>query len=170
MGTSLAYPPSSMACHVSKVPNGLTNRNISIEYRAHVALMCGSFGFELNPVDLSDEERAAIPGILATHEKINPIVISGSFYRLAWPGDTNWPAVQLISQDESTAVVFAFQQQAMIKPAPPPLRMQGLNATARYSSNLYNGTLSGNTLMNGGLNLAWQIADYQSMLIWLYKE
>ncbi|KAH0026795.1 alpha-galactosidase, partial [Aureobasidium melanogenum] len=170
MGTSLAYPPSSMACHVSKVPNGLTNRNISIEYRAHVALMCGSFGFELNPVDLSEEERAAIPGILATHEKINPIVISGSFYRLAWPGDTNWPAVQLISQDESTAVVFAFQQQAMIKPAPPPLRMQGLNATARYSSNLYNGTLSGNTLMNGGLNLAWQIADYQSMLIWLYKE
>jgi alpha-galactosidase len=172
MGTSLAYPPSSMACHVSKVPNGLTNRNISIEYRAHVALMCGSFGFELNPVDLSAEERAAIPSIIATHDKINPIVISGAFYRIAWPGDTNWPAVQFVSEDGNTAVVFAFQQQAVIKPAPPPLRMQGLNATARYrvESGVFNGTLSGNTLINGGLNLQWMLADYQSMLIWLYKD
>lgn len=39
LGTSLAYPPSAMGCHVSKVPNGLSHRNVSIEYRAHVALM-----------------------------------------------------------------------------------------------------------------------------------
>jgi alpha-galactosidase len=38
LGTSLAYPPSAMGCHVSVVPNHLTNRNVSIEYRAHVAL------------------------------------------------------------------------------------------------------------------------------------
>jgi alpha-galactosidase len=134
--------------------------------------MCGSFGFELNPIDLSAEERAAIPSIIATHDKINPIVISGSFYRIAWPSDSNWPAVQFISGDEETAVVFAFQQQAVIKPAPPPLKMQGLNATQRYriESEGFNGTLSGNTLMNGGLNLMWTLADYQSMLIWLYKE
>ena len=39
LGTSLAYPPSAMGCHVSVVPNHLTARNVSIEYRAHVALM-----------------------------------------------------------------------------------------------------------------------------------
>jgi len=67
--------------------------------------------------------------------------------------------------------LFAFQQQAVIKPAPPPVKMQGLNGTARYKveSSGFNGTLSGNTLMNGGLNLQWTLADYQSMLIWLYK-
>lgn len=170
LGTSLAYPLSAMACHVSAVPNGATHRNISIEYRAHVALMCGSFGFELNPSELSVEERDAIPSIVSDWEKINPIVISGSFYRIAWPSDTNWPAVQFVSKDENTAAVFAFQQMATIKPAPPPLRMQGLNATARYSSNAFNGTYSGATLMNGGMNLVWEQADYQSRLIWLYKE
>jgi len=170
LGTSIVYPPSSMACHVSAIPNSLTGRNISIEYRAHVALMCGSFGFELNPSELSMEERAAIPSILSTWEKINPIVISGAFYRIAWPGDTNWPAVQFVSADEKTSVVFAFQQFAKIKPAPPPLRVQGLNGTARYTSKAFNGTLSGNTLMNGGLNVKWQLADYQSTLIWLYTE
>jgi len=170
LGTSLMYPPSSMACHVSAIPNGLTHRNISIDYRAHVALMCGSFGFELNPSELSDEERAAVPSILANWELINPIVISGSFYRLRLPDDSNWPAVQFVSQDETTAIVFAFQQQAMVKPAAPPLRMAGLNATATYRSNAFNGTFSGATLMNAGLNLPWEVADYQSMLIWLYKQ
>lgn len=42
LGTSLAYPPSAMGCHVSVVPNHLTARNVSIEYRAHVALMVRS--------------------------------------------------------------------------------------------------------------------------------
>ncbi|KAK3625146.1 hypothetical protein LTR56_020603 [Elasticomyces elasticus] len=170
MGTTIMYPPSAMACHVSAVPNGVSQRNISIDYRAHVALMCGSFGFELRPDDLSAEERAAIPGILANWELINPIVISGSFYRLRLPDDSNWPAVQLVSKDETTAVVFAFQQQAMIKPAPPPLRMAGLNATAMYRSTAFNGTYSGATLMNAGLNLAFEVADYQSMLIYLYRQ
>ncbi|KAK3673921.1 hypothetical protein LTR78_006123 [Recurvomyces mirabilis] len=170
MGTSIAYPPSAMACHVSAVPNGLTMRNISIEYRAHVALMCGSFGFELNPVDLSAEERAAIPGILDLWEQINAIVITGSFYRLRLPDDSNWPAVQFISANATTALVFAFQQQAMIKPAPPPLRMQGLNATGMYTSNAYNGSYSGATLMNAGLNPVFQIEDYQSQVIWLYRQ
>ncbi|OQO10162.1 hypothetical protein B0A48_04519 [Cryoendolithus antarcticus] len=170
MGTSLAYPPSSMACHVSAVPNGITARNISIAYRAHVALMCGSFGFELDPKELSGEERAAIPGILADWAKVNPIVISGSFYRLALPDYTNWPAAQFISANQSTVAVFAFQQQATVKPAPPPLRMQGLDKSARYRSNAFNGTLGGGTLMNAGINLAWDPMDYQSALIFLYKQ
>lgn len=84
--------------------------------------MCGFFGLELNPVDLSQEERAAIPSILSDWEEINPIVISGAFYRLAWPGDTNWPAVQFVAQD-GTSVVFAFQQMATVKPAPSKVWM-----------------------------------------------
>lgn len=189
LGTSLAYPPSSMGCHVSAVPNGLTHRNISIEYRAHVALMvrlcrsltlhrasgltclqCGSFGFELNPSELTPEESAAIPGILADWKEINPIVISGSFYRLRLPDDSNWPAVQFVSKEEDKSFVLAFQQQATIKPAAPPLKMQGLDADARYSSNVYNGTYSGKSLMNAGLNVVFEIEDYQSQLIWLHKE
>lgn len=171
LGTSLAYPLSSMGCHVSAIPNGITGRNISITYRAHVALMCGSFGFELNPSELSAEERDAIPGILRDHDEINPMVISGSFYRLALPDETNWPAVQIISEDEDSSVVFAFQQKATLKPAPPPLRLQGLDAGARYMVNAdsLNGTYSGSSLMNAGINLVFE-GDYDSQLVWLYKQ
>lgn len=101
---------------------------------------------------------------------MNPIVINGDFYRLRWAGESNWPAVQFVTKEEDKSFVLAFQQQASIKPAPPPLKMQGLDADARYSSNVYNGTYSGKTLMNAGLNLVFEAGDYQSQLVWLYRE
>lgn len=170
LGTSLVYPPSAMGCHVSIVPNHLTHRNTSIEYRAHVALMCGSFGFELNPAELTAEEREAIPAIMAESDAINPIVIGGDFYRLRLPEESNWPGVQFVSKNGSESVVFAFQQFATIKPAPPPLRLQGLDASARYWNNYDNSTYSGATYMNAGLNLNFDVIDYQSKLIWLYRQ
>jgi alpha-galactosidase len=169
MGTSLSYPPSSMGCHISAVPNGSTGRNISIQYRGHVAMMCGSFGLELNPEELSPTEADALPAIMAAAKRVNPVVISGSFYRLAHPASSNWPAVQFVSVDGSQAVVFAFQQFVAIKPSPPPLRFAGLDPKARYSNDLDNGTYSGATYMNGGLNVMWMRRDYQSKMIWLNK-
>jgi alpha-galactosidase len=169
MGTSLVYPPSSMGCHVSAVPNGVTHRNISIEYRAHVAMMCGSFGFELNPSELSAEEQSAIPSIMAEAERLNPIVITGDYYRLRLPDNSNFPAFQFVSNDTDTALLFAFQQNAIIKPAAPPLRLQGLDPKAKYANTYDNATYTGATYMNGGMNIAFSSADYQSKLIWLYK-
>jgi alpha-galactosidase len=170
MGTSLVYPPSSMGCHVSAVPNGLTSRNVSIEYRGHVAMMCGSFGLELNPEELSPVEAAGLPAIMAAAKRVNPIVIGGDFYRLAWKDNSNWPAVQFVSGDGSQAVVFAFQQFSVVKPAIPPLRLAGLDPKAKYSNDFDNATYSGSTYMNAGLNIAWKRSDYQSKMIWLTKQ
>jgi alpha-galactosidase len=170
MGASLVYPMSAMGCHVSAIPNGNTKRNISVEYRAHAAMMCGSFGFELNPSEMTEEEQLAVPNITDQWRSINPIVISGSFYRLAIPDDSNWPAVQFVSADGSQAVVFAFQQQATHRPTPPPLRLQGLDAKAKYSNDLDNATYSGATYMNGGLNIKFPKGDYRSKIIWLNMQ
>ena len=170
-GTSVFFPPSAMGCHVSAVPNGSTGRNTTIRFRAHVAMMCGSFGFELNPAILSDSDLAAIPDIIAEAEKINPLVITGAFYRLALPEQSNWPAVQFVANDNSSSVVIAYQIRNSIKPVPPPLRMQGLEPSAQYSlqSAEFNGTYSGNTLMSSGVNLHFS-GDADSQVVWLYKQ
>lgn len=170
LGTSLVYPPSAMGCHISAIPNGLTSRNISIEYRGHVAMMCGSFGLELNPSELEPHEADAIPSLMQLAKKINPIVISGDFYRLALPDNSNWPAVQFVSEDGAESVAFAFQQLYTVKPAAPPLRLQGLDPNAKYYNDLDNATYSGSTYMNAGINVAWPRADYESKIIWLTKQ
>lgn len=169
LGTSLVYPPSAMGCHVSAAPNGFNARNTSIEFRAHVAMMCGSFGLELNPSDLSPHEASALPALLAAARAVNPLVVAGDFFRLALPDASAWPAVQFVAKDRSEAVLFAFQQRYAVKPAAPPVKLRGLDPSARYVNDLDNGTYTGATYMNGGINVAWDRADYQSRLVWLRR-
>ncbi|KAI0470759.1 glycoside hydrolase family 36 protein [Xylariaceae sp. FL0804] len=171
-GTSLAYPPSAMGCHVSAVPNEQTGRTTPLAFRSAVASMCGSYGLELNPADLDDATLAAIPGLIARQQAINPIVVHGDFYRLAWPDRSNWPAAMFVYPNASSAVVFAFQVRSAIKPVPPLLRLRGLDADAKYtlSNGTWEETWSGSTLMNTGLSLIWEIDDYQSQILSLAKQ
>ncbi|KAI0100435.1 glycoside hydrolase family 36 protein [Hypoxylon sp. NC0597] len=166
-GTSYPYPPSAMGCHVSDVPNGQTGRTTPLAFRAAVASMCGSFGLELDPSTLDQEELDAIPTLIATQQKINPIVINGDFYRLALPDQSNWPAAMFVSPDLGSAVLFAFQIRSVLKPLPPPLKLQGLDANAKYrvSNGTWEQSWSGSTLMNTGLSLTWPRSDYESIIL-----
>ena len=59
VGHVAGYPLSSMAAHVSAVPNHQTGRITPLATRAAVAFF-GVFGYELDPTALSDAERAEI--------------------------------------------------------------------------------------------------------------
>ncbi|KAI1099336.1 glycoside hydrolase family 36 protein [Jackrogersella minutella] len=171
-GTSYPYPPSAMGCHVSAVPNQQTGRTTPLAFRAAVASMCGSFGFELDPSELDQEELDAIPTLIATQQKINPLVINGDFYRLALPDQSNWPAAMFVSPDRDSAVLFAFQVRSALKPLPSPVKLQGLDLNAKYkvSNGTWEQSWSGSTLMNTGLNLIWAQADYQSSILTFDKQ
>ncbi|KAF2963202.1 hypothetical protein GQX73_g10366 [Xylaria multiplex] len=170
-GTSYAYPPSAMGCHVSAVPNGQVGRVTPLAFRSAVASMCGSYGLELDPKHLSQEELDVIPGLIALQQEINPLVINGDFYRLALPDQSNWPAAMFVLPDASAGVLFVFQVRYGTKPRPSPVKLRGLDADAKYklTGDSYEATLSGSTLMNTGLRLSWPSADYQSIILKLER-
>ncbi|KAI0389207.1 glycoside hydrolase family 36 protein [Xylariaceae sp. FL0594] len=171
-GTSFAYPPSAMGCHVSRVPNGQVGRVTPLAFRSAVASMCGSYGLELDPKDLDPADRAALPGLIALQREINPLVVDGVFHRLARPDESNWPAAMFALPDASEAVVFVFQVRAGLKPLAPHLKLRALDSKARYSvvgDDGYAATFSGSTLMNTGLCLKWKEADYQSVILRLKR-
>ncbi|KAJ3545697.1 hypothetical protein NM208_g2381 [Fusarium decemcellulare] len=167
-GNSLAYPPSAMGAHISHVPNGVTGRTTPVQFRAHVAMMGGSFGLELDPADLDDDEKAQIPDILALAEKINPIVVKGDFWRLRLPEESTHPAGQFISEDGSQAVLFAFQTRTIYNDAWPWFRLQGLDPKAKYTID-NNQTLSGSTLMNIGIQIKFE-PEFDSKVMILEKQ
>ncbi|KAI5865205.1 glycoside hydrolase family 36 protein [Durotheca rogersii] len=171
-GTSYPYPPSSMGCHVSAIPNHQTGRITPLAFRAAVASMCGSFGLELDPSTLQQEEIDALPVIIARQQQINPIVINGDFYRLALPDKSNWPAAMFVSPGADSAVLFAFQIRSSLKPLPAPLKFQGLDPNAKYrvSDGTWERSWSGSTLMNTGLGLDWPHSDYQSFILTIDRE
>ncbi|KAF9761173.1 Alpha-glucosidase 2 [Fusarium sp. DS 682] len=166
-GTSLVYPPSTMGAHVCSAPNDVTGRSIPMSFRAHVAMMGGSFGFELNPDHTPEEDRAQIPELIKLAEKINPIIIKGDMWRLVLPEDSNFPAAIFVSEDGSQAVLFAFQIRATTVLNYPLLRLAGLDPAARYK--LDGGeTYSGSTLMNGGIQFRFG-TDYDSKVVLLER-
>ena len=168
MGTSLAYPPSAMGGHISAVPNGQTGRSETMALRGHVAMMAGSFGMELDPADLPEEEKAQIPGLVALAERINPIILNGDMWRLNLPEESNWPAVQFISEDGSEAVLFYFQLRPLIDHVAPRIRLQGLDPQAMYHVE-NRGTYSGSMLMNMGLQIALD-GQFSSEVVLLQKQ
>jgi alpha-galactosidase len=170
-GTTLSYPASSMGCHVSAVPNHQTGRVTSLEFRAHVALMGGSFGFELDPNNLSEEEQKTIPGLIKLAERVNPIVINGEMFKLNLPETSNWPAAMYVSEGGEEAVLLAYQVHAHLKAGFPPLPLQGLEAGKEYEVEVKGEkkVYSGKTLMGTGLRLWWD-GDYQSQVVFLTRK
>ncbi|KAJ5101417.1 hypothetical protein NUU61_003639 [Penicillium alfredii] len=168
LGTSLAYPPSAMGAHLSTVPNQQTGRTVPISFRAHVAMMGGSFGLELDPATVPKEDKAALPGLIALAERVNPIVLTGDMYRLRLPEDSSWPAALFVSEEGKKAVLFAFQTRPNVNHALPWVRLQGLEPQALYRVD-QNGTYSGATLMNIGLQFTFD-SDYGSRVVFLERQ
>lgn len=163
-GTSLVYPASTMGAHISAIPNEITGRLIPIEFRAHVAMMGGSFGLELNPEAIPASDKAKLPGLIALAEKINPIVIQGDMWRLSLPGQSNHPSVLFISEDGSRLVLFIFQVRATSVRSFPTIRLQGLDPSATYSVD--GQKYSGATLLSGGVQYKFG-GDYQSKVVFI---
>lgn len=166
-GTSVVYPLSSISAHVGAVPSHATKRTQSIEFRAHVAMMGGSFGFELDPDQLDEAERKKIPGLIALAERVNPIVITGDLWRLRLPEQSSHPAAIVVSPDGSQAVLFAFQMLSTTMHEIPVLKLQGLEAAAWYRMDGEK-VFSGATLMNGGIQIPFD-GDYESRVIFLER-
>jgi alpha-galactosidase len=171
-GTSLVYPPSSFGAHVSAVPNHQTGRTTPLVFRAHVAMMAGSFGFELDLQKLSQEEQDQIPKLIKLSERVNPLVIHGDLYRINRPDESNWPTALFVSKDKREAVLLAYRMQSIVNWYSPPVRLQGLDPEANYTleeEGRDEVEYEGKTLMNVGLRLALK-GDHQSRVILLKRK
>ncbi|MEH7010869.1 alpha-galactosidase [Neobacillus niacini] len=103
-GTSFAYPIYSMGSHVSAVPNHQTLRETPLSTRANTAYF-GTFGYELNPLMLTEEEREEIKGQVAFYKQHRSLIRNGHFYRLLSPFEGNETAWMIVSPNQSEALV-----------------------------------------------------------------
>ena len=149
-GTTLVFPPSTMGCHVSAVPNHQTGRVAPLDTRFAVA-MGGSFGYELDPRKLSDDERAALRGQVAFADRTQELRLYGDFYHLLSPFEGNDTAWMSVAPDKSEAIFTFVRGQARPNVMPPLVRLRGLDAGKRYVVNETGEVYGGDELMRVGL-------------------
>ena len=133
-GTSLFFPANAMAQHINHVPYWNTGgRRIPVKFRCDVA-MSGRLGIELQPKDMTDEERQQCTTCFADYKQLRPIVQTGNLYRLLSPYDHKGVASLMYVDDARTgAVLFVYKIENYYDQPLPRLRLAGLNPDKTYT-------------------------------------
>ncbi len=184
-GTSYFFPAIAMASHISAAPNHQTFRTIPLKYRIDVA-MSGRLGMEIQPKNMTDEEKELCKKAIADYKMIRPIVQFGDIYRLVSPYDRLGVAsLMYTSEAKDKAVFYWWRTEHFVNEHLPRVKMAGLKADAVYRVRELNRidneplpfedkSFSGSYLMTNGLEIPYNHKvdyhkqnDYSSRILYL---
>ena len=163
-GTSFGYPASAVGAHVSACPNHQTGRTTPLQTRAVVAA-AGTFGYELDPAKLSEAERGEIRRQIEAFREDAPLVQNGLYYRLSDPETAPCCAWAFVSEDGAKAMISAVLQEKHANMPALCVRPRGLTPGAFYRDRDSGRIYPANALMDMGLPLPLDMAQYDS-LVW----
>ena len=179
-GTSLGYPLATIGSHVSAVPNHQTLRETPLKFRGDVAYF-GTFGYELDPSQLSEEEKSEVKQQIEFFKKVRKLIAQGTFYRLKSPFEGEETAWMACSANGKQAIIGWYKENYRPNPGHnQTLKLKGLQPEKRYEIEGFTRLFYGDELMNRGLPLGKEFnganphqaergGDYQSR-IFLLKE
>lgn len=171
-GTSYFFPSIAMASHISAAPNHQTFRTIPLKYRIDVA-MSGRLGMEIQPKNMTEEEKELCRKAIADYKKIRSIVQLGDIYRLISPYDhLGVASLMYTTPEKDKAVFYWWKTEHFVNQHLPRVIMAGLNPNKKYRIselnridnkplNFEGKIYSGTYLMQNGLEIPYNhIVDY----------
>ena len=166
-GTSYFFPAIAMASHISATPNHTVFRTTSLKYRIDVA-MSGRLGMEIQPKNMTDEEKELCRKAIAEYKQIRPIVQFGNIFRLVSPYDRKGLAsLMYVNDEQSKAVWYWWKTESFQNEHLPRVKMAGLNPNRMYKVHELNRidlqpldcegrSFSGAYLMSHGLDVPYR--------------
>lgn len=131
-GTSYFFPAIAMASHISAVPNHTVFRTTSLKYRIDVA-MSGRLGMEIQPKNMTDEEKALCRKAISEYKEIRPVVQFGDLYRLVSPYDNQGlSSIMYVSEAKDKAVFYWWKLANFYNVHLPRVKMAGLDENKIY--------------------------------------
>ena len=131
-GTSYFFPAIAMASHISAVPNHTVFRTTSLKYRIDVA-MSGRLGMEIQPKNMTDEEKALCRKAISEYKEIRPVVQFGDLYRLVSPYDNQGlSSIMYVSEAKDKAVFYWWELANFYNVHLPRVKMAGLDENKMY--------------------------------------
>ena len=121
-----------MGAHISASPNHQTSRSVPLKFRIDVA-MSGRLGMEIQPKDMTEEEKALCRKAIAEYKTIRPVVQFGDIYRLLSPYDKQGAAsLMYVSPEKDKAVFYWWKTEHFCNQHLPRVKMAGLAPDKYY--------------------------------------
>jgi alpha-galactosidase len=166
-GTSLVYPMSAMSAHVSASPNHQTAHVTPFDTRFTVALT-GSFGYELDPTALSEEEQKKVRETASLYKEIGEVLAKGRYHRLRDPHKEPCSAWCTVSEDRSVCIAGYVLTHVRLYGNNERITLRGLDPDAIYRERFTGATYRGDQLMNFGLHAPTTL-EFHSIL-WILEK
>ncbi len=133
-GTSMFFPANAMAAHINHCPYWNTGgRVIPVKFRCDVA-MSGRLGIELQPKDMTQEERSQVETCFRDYKELRNVVQTGDLYRLISPYDRKGvAALMYISPSHGGGALFVYKIENYYGQPIPRIRLAGLNPDKTYT-------------------------------------
>ena len=166
-GTAFIYPLSTIGSHVCKGRNDITGRRVPFKTRC-ISAMTGTFGFELDLTQISQEDKAAIPAQIESYRAIQSLVQTGDYYRLAsYRTNGSYDAFMNVSKDKREAYLVFTQVLAGPNASGRRLRLKGLDPNRIYEVDLEGSKerYKGDVLMNVGYIMPAIREDFSSIML-----
>ena len=160
-GTSFGYPVSAVGSHVSAVPNHQTGRVTPLKAREVVA-MAGTFGYELDLLKLSEEEKKEVRRQIRDYKQYAPLISNGLYYRLTNPFVDEIGAWEFVSRDGREVLACAVIQEIHGNMTASYLRLKGLTSGKKYENPQSGRIYDADALMEVGIPLPLETGAYQA--------
>ena len=141
--------------------------------------MSGRLGMEIQPKNMTDEEKALCKNAIAEYKTIRPIVQLGNIYRLQSPYDKKGVASLMYVDDaKDKAVFYWWKTETFVNQHLPRIKMAGLDANKTYRIHELNRidntllpfegkTFTGAYLMANGLEIPYNHnVDHNKKTAW----
>ena len=163
-GSSLCYPASVQGAHVS------ASSRTGYETKKNVA-MWGSFGYELDPAKLTQDDMDIIAGQIAEFHRNYDVVHYGDLYRIISPWDNPYEAAwEFVAPDKSEAL-FTMVTKFYTERKNSIVRLKGLDEAAMYRCEETGEVYSGALLMKAGFSLYhYPAGDGESFALRFVRE
>lgn len=125
-GYSQFMPAKAMCSHVTN-----WNTDTSVKFRVDVCFPY-KFGFDIDLNSMSDADRQYCKQAINLYNSLKPVIYSPLLYRLYSPYEGQHCAFMRVSEDQSHALLFAYDIHPRYNRCHLPVRLQGLDAVSHY--------------------------------------
>ena len=173
-GTSFGYPVSAVGAHISVCPNHQCGRVTPLRTRGIVA-MAGTYGLELDPGTLTEEEKEEIRRQLAVRRRFAALIEDGIYLRLSDPVRDPIAAWLMVSEDRSEALLSTVNLETHFNDAQRYVRLQGLDPGALYAvKDVFEESAAvlcpAAALMGSGFPIAREMGEYGAHMFYLKRQ
>ena len=166
-GTSLIYPMSCQSAHVSVCPNHQTGRTVSMQAR-HIFALTGSFGYELAPEKICEEDREYVKEFIKFYNENYDIFQNGKYYRLSDPKTDDYAIFEYVY--ENRVIIGAMRLKTHAINLQTTVNLKGLDPNYVYTDKKSGEKYYGSQLMQYGIRIdrGNGVKDFYASMIELY--